>query len=473
MSDDSIIKILSELVSFKTFSPDILNSQQFTSEYKVPDSFFKCRKFIERILLEANFKTENYEFGGFPMLVAWHRPEKHKNATRILLLMHFDVVPAEKTWKNAFKMTTRDDSELGKVAEGRGVTDMKGGVSALLASVKKISEFTNGDICIGFTSDEELGGARGTANLLSEIFRKKKNWMPQYVITADAAGEEIINLRRNAHFIRATFPRTKKKITGIKKVLTFNSKIISAKTSHAAYYRKEIDQHAVYEASKYLDKNNEYILSITGKEFLKTNIIPKEVVLELVVPNNNNIKDPKNSLEYEIEDSLTEIMKMLHILPSIPLPQGKTSLGTNITVNIINLFEERIEMLIDLRSMLKSTDKELLEDSFRSLFSSIRFEPKVEIQSFAGPIITPEDSLLVRSAKKAWKSVTGKDITTAERGGATDARFFSHLGIECIDIGPIGFNVHSTNETVVLESLKRLSNFFPELVKTLSSKEMN
>jgi acetylornithine deacetylase/succinyl-diaminopimelate desuccinylase-like protein len=401
------------------------------------------------------------------MIIGWHQTKKTIPGPKILLLMHFDVVPVEKSWEKAFSMTINDDPQFGETAEGRGVTDMKGSIAALLNSLTSISAIDT-NICIAFTSDEELGGFYGTNNLVAEVFLKKKKWMPNYVITGDAAGEEIINLRRNAHFIRATFPRTKKTIRGKKIERTFNTTINSSKTSHAAYFRSEIDKHAVYEASHHFKSNEkEYVFILNDNQFIKSNVIPKKIVLESIS------EDEHESEEFEIEDSFTQIIRMLSELVTIPLPQGKSALGTNITPNIINFFEDTFEILIDLRSMLHATEKSMIEDALRSLFKQTIFEPQIEIVSSAGPIITKEDSILVKSAKEAWKNVTGNEINTAERGGATDARYFSYRGIECIDIGPIGFNVHGTHETVVLESLERLSSFFPELIKILSSKKEN
>ena len=161
ISDNPIIDILSQLVSYQTFSPDILNSKQYTDDYKIPDNYQKCKKYIESFLLKHNFKTESYEFEGFPMLLGWLRNSITPTSPRILILMHFDVVPVNKNWENAFTMITKEESNLGLTAEGRGVADMKGSIAALLISLEQLSKVQNGDICLAFTSDEEIGGARG------------------------------------------------------------------------------------------------------------------------------------------------------------------------------------------------------------------------------------------------------------------------------------------------------------------------
>lgn len=466
MSELSIEEILSELVSYPTFSPDILNSKKFPQNFKVPDSYYKCREFIEKFLKKANFTTENYEFDGFPIILGWYQTEKSKNSPRILLLMHFDVVPIELSWKKGFSMIKIEDPNLGLLVEGRGVADMKGAIAALLKSVKKITDIPDVDICLAFTSDEELGGFKGTNNLVSEIFLKKKNWMPNYVITGDAINEEIVNLRRNAHFIRMTFPRIKKIIEGVKKTLNFNSLIDNGKTSHAAYFRIERDIHALYEASNYFKANkDEYIYSLQDNQFIKSNVIPKKIILDSV------LQITKSNAKFEIEESFTEIVRNLSNLITISLPKGQSALGINISPNMISFFDDTFEILIDLRSMLPATEKLKIEKALLSLFSEIKYKPKIDIESLAGPLITAENSFLIQSAKKAWKIVTGKEIITSERAGATDSRYFSYRGIECIDIGPVGYNVHGTRETVVLDSLKRLSAFFPEIVRILSSKE--
>ncbi|MHA1825950.1 MAG: M20/M25/M40 family metallo-hydrolase, partial [Candidatus Heimdallarchaeota archaeon] len=57
-----------------------------------------------------------------------------------------------------------------------------------------------------------------------------------------------------------------------------------------------------------------------------------------------------------------------------------------------------------------------------------------------------------------------------EKGGASDARYFSREGIPTFDFGPIGGGVHAKNEWLDLDSFVAVTNFYFEMVKKLLEK---
>ncbi len=63
----------------------------------------------------------------------------------------------------------------------------------------------------------------------------------------------------------------------------------------------------------------------------------------------------------------------------------------------------------------------------------------------------------------------GLEARVMEMAGASDARYFSPLGIETIDFGPVGSNAHGPNEYVSVKSLETTASFYSLLVRRLIS----
>jgi succinyl-diaminopimelate desuccinylase len=55
-------------------------------------------------------------------------------------------------------------------------------------------------------------------------------------------------------------------------------------------------------------------------------------------------------------------------------------------------------------------------------------------------------------------------------GGATDSRWFSYLGIPTLEFGPLGGNVHGSNEFVEISSLEIVRTFYQKLFTELTNK---
>ena len=464
-----LLEILSKLVAYRTFlsdDPEPEHDKKATltpdHNFAIPKDHFACAKFIANQIGAAGLATEFLVFDGFPMVLGWHQP--NKNSPLVCMLSHFDVVPADAEWEEAFSLAITEDKELGTVAVGRGVSDMKGPLSAVLTALPHIANIPHGNFCLAFTGDEEIGGKRGTGRLLSEVFLRRQ-MMPKYVITGDAQGEEVINVRRNSFLVRAKLPRTRKVVKGRKVFLRFETRVKSSQTSHAAYFRKEVDKHAVYEAGDYVanpSASGIQIASFSGT-WVKSNVLPTRVAIEAVEVSS------VEEMDFEIEESLTRVLKVIPRLQAVALPDGKSSLGTNITPNVFRFSEDHFEILIDLRAMAHASEKDRIGDLVTGILDQSGYQSEVLVSGSAGPIYTPEDSVLVQAAKKAWLSVTGSQTRTAERAGATDGRFFSHLGIDCIDFGGRGFKVHGTGETAVVSSLENLAKFYPMLLRSLGT----
>lgn len=110
-----------------------------------------------------------------------------KKGKRIVLITHFDVVPAGEGWSfDPFKPFVKD----GKVF-GRGASDNKGAIASALKAfedlIKETKEDERNDLILAITCDEEVGGEYGVKYIAKDIEKLK----PDLIWIIDAASEYI------------------------------------------------------------------------------------------------------------------------------------------------------------------------------------------------------------------------------------------------------------------------------------------
>jgi succinyl-diaminopimelate desuccinylase len=140
-----ILKLTSDLVSFKTVHPD-------------EKEIVKCIEYIKNFFRNSDLYIKEFEFNGTKSVVI----SNHKSTkSDIIFCGHIDVVPAEES---LFKV-----KEQGDILHGRGVSDMKGQVAVMMNVMKSLyPERTEKKVTLFLTSDEERGGFNGTGKLLSD-----------------------------------------------------------------------------------------------------------------------------------------------------------------------------------------------------------------------------------------------------------------------------------------------------------------
>ena len=153
---DNSIKILSDLISFKTISGE---NNSALIDY--------CEKYLHD-LGATSFKT----FDDEKKRVNLFATLKAKNSTNkkpIILSGHTDVVPVSKGWStDPFVATIKDDRLF-----GRGSCDMKGFIACTLAYAPIYSkENLDRDIHFSFTFDEETA-CQGAPILIEELKKRK------------------------------------------------------------------------------------------------------------------------------------------------------------------------------------------------------------------------------------------------------------------------------------------------------------
>ena len=147
------IKILSDLIGFKTISGEDNNS---------------IINYCEKILGDAGassfkvFDNDKKRVNLFSTL----KSKKKNGKKSIIFSGHTDVVPATKSWStDPFKATIKDDKLF-----GRGSCDMKGFLACVLAYAPVFSsEKLDRDIHFSFTFDEETACQGAPLLILSLI----------------------------------------------------------------------------------------------------------------------------------------------------------------------------------------------------------------------------------------------------------------------------------------------------------------
>ena len=131
-----------------------------------------CQELIKKHLEPLEFKCETLNFGEVKNLWA----TKGKDGPTLCFAGHTDVVPPGpiQDWRfDPFKATFNED-----LIYGRGVSDMKSGLAAMVTSVEdflKMKEDFNGRIAFLITSDEEGPAIDGTKKVINELKKRKEN----------------------------------------------------------------------------------------------------------------------------------------------------------------------------------------------------------------------------------------------------------------------------------------------------------
>jgi len=177
---ENSIKILSNLIAFKTISGEDNNS---LIDY--------CDKILKNLGAES-FKTYDKEKKRVN-LFATIKAKKPNGKSPIILSGHTDVVPVSKSWStDPFKATIKDDKLY-----GRGSCDMKGFIACTLAYAPIYSKSNlNRDIHFSFTFDEETA-CQGAPILIAEL--KKRGVKNGICIVGEPTNMKIIDAHKGCY----------------------------------------------------------------------------------------------------------------------------------------------------------------------------------------------------------------------------------------------------------------------------------
>ncbi|NJE07509.1 M20/M25/M40 family metallo-hydrolase [Thermococcus sp. M39] len=438
-----MLELLSQLIEFETVN-DPTNGKKPSKE---------CPKFIRDILDSWGIESEIIEKDGYYAVYG----ELGEGTPKLMFLAHFDIVPVNiEEWRtDPFKLTI-----IGDKAYGRGSADDKGNVAGVMLALKELStKKLNRKVIFAFTGDEEIGGK--LAMHIAEKLREE-NKLPQYLINADGIGMNPIIRRRKGFGVIIEVPQQKILIKGkvMKKSFTINTPVLQ--TRHAAYFMPGVDMHPMIALSYFLRNSDNLAVKVEGK-FLKSNVLPSKVELAYVEPD-------ESGEEVEADLSLTELLKAIVPLVRASISAEKYSdFGISITPNLYSLENGVHKLRLDIRAMSYSPEqiekvlREILEFNIPTAKLTVKHNEK------AGYLFTSLDSELVRIMMKTLERL-GEKAKPVEGAGASDSRYFTPYGVEAIDFGPRGGNIHGPNEYADVTSLKLLPKIYTHVAINLLKK---
>lgn len=432
------IEVLAKLVSFDTRNE---------GPSKKPGK--ECPLYINSILEKYGFRTELLDFDGY--YTAFGR--RGQGAFKILFLAHFDVVPFGEGWKtDPLVLKVIDDK-----AYGRGTCDDKGNIVSLLllASILAESDFPCMTM-IAATGDEEIGGDMGAKPLRDWLI--KHGLFPDYVIVADGIHQQIIFRRRN---ILPAFIRAKEKITKVRghhETVRFTTDTFGSETRHSAYLRPGVDRHAMLAASKYLDIHPETVVSQIRGSFVKSNVVPDWVELDVIHPDGKGI-------EAIYDAALTNIMKLLLSISQAAFPTKHSDKGKIVCPNLLSKEDNLWTLYCDIRAM--TNDGEEVKKAIENAIGNELEIFSLKVSNGAGYVESDPNSKIIRAMKWALEK-EGVCVKLIEGFGGSDSRYFAGQGSDLFDFGPEGDNLHGANEWVSLSSLEENAKVFHRLLEVLT-----
>lgn len=411
----------------------------------------ECPEYINEFLRGFGFQTEILESNGYTTSFA----RKGIGGFKILFLSHFDVVPFGNGW-NTNPLELKIDGDR---AYGRGTCDDKGNIVSLLLLAEKLAESDFPcTVMISASGDEEIGGRQG-AGFLKE-YLTKQGLFPDYAVIADGSGQQIIHRRRN---ILPTFIKVKErleKLKGRQETVRIETETFGSNTRHSAYLRFGVDRHAMIAASKYLDLNPYTVVQNVHGAFLKGNVVPDWIEMDVIHPD-------ESGTEFTYDSALTDLMRSLLVLSQLTFPRKPSEKGTNICPNILSKEGDLWTLYIDIRAM--TNDGDSVKDAFQEALRNRIDLFSLQVHAGVGYVDCDPDSHLIRAARWALEK-EGVPYRIIEGFGGSDSRYFATEGLDLFDFGPIGDNVHGDNEWVSIESLRKNAEVYYTLIDVLLRK---
>jgi len=401
-------KLCSELIQAKSENP--------------PGDVSEAGQVIERFLKGEGVNYQKFEpVKGHTSVVA----TIGKGKQTLILCGHIDVVPAGDITKWSVH-PYKGDIRHGRLY-GRGATDQKGGVAAMLMTLAAAKEYENelaGKVTVASVSDEEAQGPGGAFWLL-------KN----------------------------------KKLAGDMCLITENTGYLSEKYSIEAGERGtcwlKITAHGKPA------HGSKPALGINAIEML-TQFLPKLKALE-----KEAVKTPKGAeaLVKNGEKELRRVAKKQGV-PANSLTQTLTHYTVNIGVikggTKTNIVPEKCEAEIDIRVPIGGHPNGV-EEFMRSLLPE-----KLEYQVInrTMPSYTPANQPLIKTIQKSAKQVFGYSPDATYMPATTDAHYFRELlGIPTVAFGPgYGELAHAYDEFVYLKDVKNAAKVYANVMASIAAK---
>ncbi len=432
-------EFLEKLVSIDTVN-DAAKNKKATSE---------CPELINSVLSERGFETELIESDGYYTSLG----TRGEGSYSILFLAHFDVVPTGDGWDtDPFSLVVDGD-----IAYGRGTCDDKGNIVSmlLLADYVKDKELPC-TLMLSASGDEEIGGRNGAEVLCKKL--QDEDRFPNFIVIADGVKQQIIHRRRNILPTYIRVKSTSSMIKGKKETQRFETDTYGTKSRHSAYMRLGVDRHAMLAASKFLDLHPATTVSDIRGAFLKSNVVPDWVEMDVIHP---DINGP----EHAYDPALTDLIQSLLAINQASFPTRPSDKGTMIYPNLLSKDEDIWKLYCDIRAM--TNDAEQVMKGFENAIRGKLTVESIDVHAGIGYVDSDPDSRLIRAARKALEEES-IFYSIVEGFGGSDSRYFAGHGSDVFDFGPRGNNLHGPNEWVSLSSLEENARFFECLLQVLA-----
>ena len=176
-TNNKTLNLLSDLVKYKSITPDVT----------------ECQKYIEDYLAAISFRTEYVKYEDVQNMIATYG----EGSPCLAFIGHTDVVPPGdlSKWKSDPYCLQQDNGML----IGRGTADMKGGIACFMSAVREFLEDGNavkGSIKFILTADEEGDAVNGIRKVIDQdIF--KDNDLDYCLVGEPSSSTEIGDVIRN------------------------------------------------------------------------------------------------------------------------------------------------------------------------------------------------------------------------------------------------------------------------------------
>ena len=176
-TNNKTLNLLSDLVKYKSITPDVT----------------ECQKYIEDYLAAISFRTEYVKYEEVQNMIATYG----EGSPCLAFIGHTDVVPPGdlSKWKSDPYSLIHD----GGMLIGRGTADMKGGIACFMSAVREFLEDGNsvkGSIKFILTADEEGDAVNGIRKVIDEDIFKDSD-LDYCLVGEPSSSTEIGDVIRN------------------------------------------------------------------------------------------------------------------------------------------------------------------------------------------------------------------------------------------------------------------------------------
>ena len=414
---DDIIKLVQDMVAFKSVNPRFMADPENSQESEVQDLVESRLKAlgldITRWETEArrpNLVAQRYGAGGGPSLA---------------FNGHIDVVPIGDLdgWKYDPWGSDIADGKL----YGRGTVDMKAGVAAFISATQAIIEAgieLNGDLQLHIVVDEEAGGFAGSRDVI------KRGYSADGVIVAEPTSGLIDAAEGGLSWLRVT---------------------IRGRAAHAGWrfaqiYPQQDPDAANSDGVNAIEKGVKFVQAVREFEREWAHGRHHPLMPPGITTINPGVMIGGVGLG---EDGLPQITSNPAMIPDVCVVDFDFKYLPTETFDEVR---EEFEAFV---SAFARTDPWLRDHppTLQWHLSNIDFPP----------FSTSPDHALIQAVRDTHQQMGIETVLTGKRA-VTDAAFYAGAGMAPIVLGPAGAGLHGDNEYVELDSVIETAKVFAGVI---------